>query len=123
VLSLDVEVLWHASALDEREAIANPDERLAIQNVVEKLEAMGIRLGYPHSSDVRGTKRSKHGKKMTLRELRPRRGRSPWRLLYRRIGDTMVVAAVAPDGEDDPAGYDDAIVRAQERLAVLEGEL
>ena len=115
-----MDVRWHPSALEERDAIADRAERAAIQNVVEKLEVMGIALRYPHSSDVRGTKKSKHGKKQTLRELRPRQGRSPWRLLYRRVEDVMVIAAVAPDGETDPGAYDDAVTRAQDRLAALE---
>ena len=52
---------------------------------VEKLEAFGPQLGHPHTSAVRGAPR--------LRELRPRAGRSPWRALYRRVGDVFVIAA------------------------------
>ena len=63
-------------------------ERKAILNAVEKLEALGPELGYPHSSAVRGADR--------LRELRPRAGRSPWRAFYRQLGTVLVVAAIGP---------------------------
>lgn len=35
-----------------------------------------------------------------LCELRPRQGRSPTRLLYRRVGDAYIVLAVAKDKTD-----------------------
>ena len=50
----------------------------------EKLEVVGSRLPFPHSSQVRGRAEG-------LRELRPRSGRSPWRALYRQVGNRMVV--------------------------------
>ena len=37
-------------------------------NAIAKLEAIGAELGYPHTSQVQGS---------TVRELRPRGGRSP----------------------------------------------
>jgi phage-related protein len=50
-------------------------ERAAISEALLKLEAMGDRLGAPHSSSVKGAAGY-------LRELRPRRGASAWRVLY-----------------------------------------
>lgn len=55
-------------AADERLAFPTAD-RNALLHAVEKLEAFGPRLGYPHSSAVQGF--------AGLRELRPRAGRSP----------------------------------------------
>ena len=51
---------------------------------VAKLEAFGDQLGASHSSQVKGSQAG-------IRELRPRSGRSPWRVLYRRLGGAMVI--------------------------------
>lgn len=87
-------------------------ERAAVINAVEKLQALGEVLGYPHSSAVRGA--------VGLRELRPRSGRSPWRGFYRRIGDVFVIGAVGPEAVHDRRGFDRAVRRAQERLREVE---
>lgn len=70
-------------------------ERKAMLNALEKLQQMGLLLGAPHSSQVKGS---------SLRELRPRQGRSPWRALYRRSGDLLVVGAIGPEAEKDRPG-------------------
>jgi len=49
-------------------------ERRAVMTAVAKLEAFGDRLGAPHTSQVKGSRAG-------IRELRPRSGRSPWRVL------------------------------------------
>ena len=77
-------------------------------HAMEKLEALGPHLPYPHSSDVRGVS--------GLRELRPRAGRSPWRALYRRIGDELVIGAIRPEAEANPAGFNRAVQDARQRL-------
>jgi hypothetical protein len=46
-----------------------PGEKASVLKVAEMLEAAGEMLGYPHSSAARG-------KGSSLRELRPRQGRS-----------------------------------------------
>jgi hypothetical protein len=74
-----------------------------------KLSAFGPLLGYPHTSAVRGA-----GK------LRPRAGRSAWRALYRQVGEVFVVAAVGPEAQSDPPGFDRAVRRALNRLATVE---
>jgi hypothetical protein len=81
---------------------------------VRKLEEIGPDLPYPHSSGARGA--------AGLRELRPRRGSSPWRALHRRVGGHFVIAAVGPDGGKDPRGFRQVCERAQRRLAELEEE-
>lgn len=87
-------------------------ERHALYNAVVKLETIGPALGYPHTSAVQGAS--------GLRELRPRAGRSPWQGLYRRIGDRLVIAAVAPEAQHDQRGFDRACAAAEQRLSELE---
>lgn len=104
-------VKYLAAAAKERDALP-PRERVAIFNVVRKLQALGPDLPAPHSSDARGAP--------GLRELRPRGGHCPWRPLYRRIGDRFVIAAIAPDGETDRRGFAAACGRARDRLTEQE---
>lgn len=87
-------------------------ERHALYNAVAKLEAIGLGLGYPHTSAVQGADR--------LRELRPRAGRSPWRGLYRQVGQRFVIAAVGPEALLDPKGFRQACRAATVRLQDLE---
>ena len=87
---------------------------MAIQHAVEKLITAGARLPFPHQSAVKG----KHGK--GLRELRPRAGRSPWRPLYRQLGNRLVILTVGPEAQVDSRGFDDAVGRAQTRFGALE---
>ncbi len=86
-----------------------PGERAAMAAAIEKLETFGDRLSYPHSSAVEGVG-------ATLRELRPRAGRSPWRAFYRRVGDVMVVAAIGPEAKSNPNGFRRATTAALDRL-------
>jgi len=89
-------------------------ERQALYNAVQKLKRIGPVLPYPHSSDVRGVS--------GLRELRPRRGRGPWRALYRQMGDIFVIAAVCPEAMVDEREFKKAGERALKRLEDLEEE-
>lgn len=89
-------------------------ERAALRGALEKLAALGEELGYPHTSAVQGAGE-------TLRELRSRQGDSPVRAFYRRVGDTLVIAAVGPEAQVDPRGFKRAVAAALERLAA-EGE-
>lgn len=108
-------VLWHAAADAERAAIADAAERAAIQHALEKLEAIGPRLGAPHSSAVKGQDGS------GLRELRPRAGRSRWRPIYRRVQPkTFVILAVAPEAEIDKRGFDQMVRNARRHSDELE---
>ena len=102
------EAVYHPDAEAERSKLP-AKERTAIAHAVEKLEALGPDLPYPHQSAVRGSKSG-------VRELRPRSGRSSWRPLYRRIGDVFVVLAVGPEAESDRRGFDKAVSAAEERL-------
>jgi hypothetical protein len=85
-----------AEAEGEREAQV-PREMAALVNAEAKLAALGPSLPYPHSGAVQGADR--------LRELRPRGGRSAWRVLYRQVGNEFVVAAVCPEAKVDASGF------------------
>ena len=102
-----------AEAIAERNALV-PSEKAALINAELKLAALGPNLPFPHSSAVRGADR--------LRELRPRGGRSPWRALYRQVGDEFVIAAVGPEAQVDQRGFAAACRRAEARLSEMEGE-
>jgi phage-related protein len=105
---LEVEVLEQA----EQELAALPEaERRAMLNALEKLQVLGLLLGAPHTSQVKGS---------SLRELRPRQGRSPWRAFYRRSGELLVVGAIGPEAIKDRLGFGRAIKAAEERIAAFE---
>jgi len=79
-----------------------------MDHAVDKLEAFGPRLPFPHQSDVRDAP--------GLRELRPRAGRSPWRALYTRIQDEFVIAAIGPEAQVDGRGFRRAVRNALLRI-------
>jgi hypothetical protein len=85
-----------------------PREHDAILNADRKLKALGRQLGFPHSSAVVGTRSP------ALRELRPRRGRSRWRVLY-ATDPTTTLLAIAPEARRDPRGFEAATRRATVR--------
>lgn len=87
-------------------------ERSALLHSVEKLEAFGPLLGFPHTSAVQGFP--------GLRELRPRAGRSPWRAMYQRVGDVFVIAAIGPEAQVDRRRFTRAARLAVARLAELQ---
>lgn len=84
------------------------NERRAMWNALDKLEAAGPLLAFPHSSQIKI--------EPELRELRPRQGHSPWRGIYRRLGDQIVVAAIGPEAEHDSRGFGRAVTAAKARL-------
>jgi len=99
-----VEFATEMAALGRRE----PREFRAVFNARRMLYERGCALGYPHTSAVRGSK-------MSLRELRPRAGRSRYRVLYRRYGDSLVLLALAREALTDPRDFARAIVAAETR--------
>ncbi len=94
--------------LDALQAHA-PGERAAIRQAIAVLEAQVGDIGHPWSSAVRGPAGP------GLRELRPRAGRSPWRLIYRRDGAMVVLLALAPEAGRDRRGFDRAVRAARTR--------
>jgi hypothetical protein len=58
-----------------------------------------------------------------LREIRPRRGNSPWRVFYRQVGPVvLVVAAIGPEAGVDSQRFRRAIAAAEQRLKALESQ-
>ncbi len=109
------DVAWHPKALEEYRAIDDANDRVAIAHVIEKLKVDGVALRSPHQSAVMGEEGS------GLRELRPRRGRSRWRPLYRQVGEKrFAILVVAPEVEVDSAGYESGVRSAKRRLNALE---
>lgn len=107
-------LMWDVVYLPEAESerlVLPKAERNALIHAVQKLETFGPDLGYPHSSAVQGF--------AGLRELRPRTGRSPWRALYRRVGDVFVIAAVGPEAQSNQRGFKRATRQASARLAEI----
>jgi hypothetical protein len=104
-------VVLHPDARTELARLP-PQERAAVLNALEKLQEIGPDLGSPHSSAVQGAA-------TTLRELRPRGGRSPWRPLYRRIEQRFVILAIAPEASVSPSGFRRSVAIALTRLESL----
>ena len=107
-------VTIHPDARVELKALPAAD-RIAIEHAIEKLMVYEDRLGAPHSSAIQGAAE-------TLRELRPRAGRSRWRAFYRRVGDTFVIAAVGPEAAVNPSEFRKSVGNALERLRQINGE-
>ncbi len=106
-----VEVLVHPEAERELERLST-GERVAMQAALEKLEALGVRLPFPHQSAVKGAG--------GLRELRPRAAGAAGVRCTGVCKDAMVILAIGPEAEVDKRGFDRAVSRARERLAELE---
>ena len=107
---MDVVLLPEAEA--ELHALV-PGERVAMLNALEKLEALGLMLAAPHSSQVKGT---------ALRELRPRAGRSPWRGFYQRVEAELVVGAIGAEAKHDRPAFQRSVAAAEKRLARYRAE-
>lgn len=108
-----MEVRYHPEAEKEFSTMPTP-EKVAMQSAVEKLKVLGDRLPFPHSSKVRGT--------ASLRELRPRAGRSPWRAFYRRIENAMMIGAIGPEANSNRRAFARAVSNAEQRLDEEEGK-
>lgn len=106
-------VRYHPKARAEADALPVHEQK-AIDGAVDKLASLGPLLPFPHSSKVMGDPGG------SLRELRPRAGRSPWRCIYERIGDVFVIGAVGPEAQENKAGFDSAVGAAKARLAEID---
>jgi hypothetical protein len=106
-------VRYHPEARAEANALPAQEQK-AIDGAVDKLASLGPLLPFPHSSKVMGDRGG------SLRELRPRAGRSAWRCIYERIGDVFVIGAVGPEAQKDKAGFDSAVGAAKARLAEID---
>ncbi|MCG5464008.1 type II toxin-antitoxin system RelE/ParE family toxin [Micromonospora sp. MED01] len=106
-------VFFHPEAVTELRAIA-AIEQAAIGHAVEKLESLGPNLGYPHSSKIRTAD--------NLRELRPRGGRSRWRVFYTQVVGAFVVGAVGPEASVSQRNFARAVAAAERRIKDVEVE-
>lgn len=97
----------------------NRREQKTVLQVVKILEQVGIALGEPYSSALKGTKHP-------LRELRPKRGASPLRIIYAFDPRREALLLAGGDKGDDKRSYERAIPRAEQlweaHLAELERE-
>jgi len=82
-------------------------EREAVERVVRLLKVSGVTLGQPHSSALRGSR-------YPLRELRPKRGASPLRVLYAFDPRREAVVLLGGNKAKDSSFYRRAIARAEE---------
>ena len=106
-------VRYHPKARAEADALPVQEQK-AIDGAVDKLASLGPLLPFPHSSKVMGDSGG------SLRELRPRAGRSAWRCIYERIGDVFVIGAVGPEAQKNKAGFDSAVTAAKARIAEID---
>lgn len=103
------EINWRQEAVAELLELP-VQEQLAVRSSVTKLRELGGALGFPHQSSVRGTK--------SLRELRPRAGRSAWRVFYRRTGvEQFIIGAIGPEAMVSPKGFKRSVRLAEDRLS------
>jgi hypothetical protein len=86
-------------ALDHR-------EQRSVLQVVKLLQTAGIGLGEPYTSALKG---SRH----PLRELRPKRGASPLRVIYAFDPKREALLLLGGDKGDDKRFYERAIPRAE----------
>jgi hypothetical protein len=84
------------------------DEQEDVARVVELLRGAGVLLSFPHSSALKGTKQP-------LRELRPRQGASPLRVVYAFDSKRDAVLLIGGDKGSDARFYE-RIVRRAERI-------
>lgn len=83
-------------------------EQAAVINVVTKLKMLGYEPAAPHSSALEGTD-------LPLRELRPKQGRSPLRIVYAFDPARQAVLLIGGDKAGDPRFYR-RIVATAERI-------
>lgn len=84
------------------------DEQEPIQRVVRLLERLGVALGFPHSSAIRGSK-------VALRELRASHARSEFRVFYAFDPARDAVLLVGGDKGGDKDFYE-RMVALSERI-------
>jgi hypothetical protein len=100
VVTTDEYEVWYSSL--------DATEQAAVINVVTKLRVLGYELAAPHSSALEGTE-------LPLRELRPKQGRSPLRIVYTFDPARQAVLLIGGDKAGDPKFYR-RIVAAAERI-------
>ena len=82
-------------------------DRETVMRMVRLLEEKGVTLGEPHSSALRGSR-------FPLRELRPKRGASPLRVVYAFDPRREAVVLLGGNKAKEASFYRRAIARAEE---------
>jgi hypothetical protein len=82
-----------------------PREQEELDFCVGLLANYGTTLGYPHSSAIKGSR-------YPFRELRPKRGRSPLRVVYAFDPRRDAVLILGGDKGSDAVFYDRIVARA-----------
>ena len=77
-----------------------------VARVVDKLELLGVGLGFPHSSALEGAR-------YALRELRPSQGRSSLRIVYAFDPVRQAVLLLGGDKRGDNKFYDRMIQKSE----------
>jgi hypothetical protein len=97
-----------------------PDEQDSVARLVQVLEAKGIALGYPYSSQIKG---SKHGH---MRELRIQHQGRPYRVFYAFNPARNAILLIGGDKTGDALFYERYVSVADrlydEHLAELAAE-
>lgn len=98
----------------------NENEQATVDAYVKMLEEFGVGLGYPYSSDVKGSKYSQ------MRELRPQHQGRPYRILYAFDPRRTAVLLIGGDKTGDRRWYEEYVPIAdrlyQEHLETLNRE-
>lgn len=84
----------------------NEDEQDSVIAVVKLLANSGVLLDYPFSSAIKGCKRA-------FRELRPKQGKSPLRVVYAFDPRRDAVLIIGGDKSGDPRFYERIVRRAE----------
>lgn len=103
---------WEVEYTDEFAAwwaSLDQDTRLAVSEKVEMLSEHGVALGFPHSSEIKG---SRHGR---IRELRVQRDGRPLRVLYAFDPRRCAILLVGGDKTGDGRFYE-RVVAIADRL-------
>lgn len=79
------------------------EEQAVVDAYVRMLEEFGIALGYPYSSDIRGSKYSQ------MRELRPQYQGRPYRVLYAFDPRRMAILLIGGDKTGNNRWYDEFV--------------
>jgi len=100
--------MWHPEAESELTKVRDLKQRLAIHSVIDKVRRNGPKVCHPHRKQVQGV--------AGLQSLRPRGGRSVWRVLYACSGERRyMLLAVTRTPRVSPRAFRGAVEKACRR--------
>lgn len=98
--------LVHTDEFEEWWNTLEEDEKDDVETVVEYLAVKGLALGMPHCSSLKGSE-------YPLRELRPRAGASPIRVIYAYDPKRDAVLILGGDKSNDKKFYERMIEKCE----------